>query len=470
MTRLVVMVMAAALSLKGSYRPQPGTPKPVLTLEDVLESVGRSYPPLLAAMEELGIADGDVLTAAGKFDFSLKARMDSDRLGYYANERFDVGFEQPLAATGSSLYGGWSVSRGTYPSYEGKLDTNSGGQFRTGWRQPLLRDRAIDSRRGELRKAELGRKVAKLSVDQQKLVIVQTATRRYWEWVAAGQRQQVAKALLETATTRDQILREAVKLGQLAAIEVVENERAILQRRSQLVEAERGFTLTAIDLSLLYRDGNGNPVIVGAERLPPGFPAIETPAERKVEEDIERALALRPEVARLSVQRDQTKVDADVARNQRLPGVDLLLGYTRESGEGVVKRGPNELSASLVFDLPFQRRAAAGRQQVAEGKMKQIDHRERFARDQVIAEVKDALSAVEAARRRAFLSREELGVARKLEDAERTRFDLGDSTLFLLNLREQATFDAATREVGAQADYFRAYAQYELAVAAALGR
>ena len=73
-----------------------------------------------------------------------------------------------------------------------------------------------------------------------------------------------------------------------------------------------------------------------------------------------------------------------------------------------------------------------------------------------------------AAFERAELIREEYRVARDLEEAERARFRLGDGTMFLVNLREQATFDAAMRELSATQDYFRSLAQYELSIAAAL--
>jgi hypothetical protein len=40
--------------------------------------------------------------------------------------------------------------------------------------------------------------------------------------------------------------------------------------------------------------------------------------------------------------------------------------------------------------------------------------------------------------------------------------------LFLVNLREQATFDAEVRAVSALEDYFRAWASYQAATAEAL--
>lgn len=459
MIRLCTLLLAAGLSLAQDAP---------LKLEDVLESVNRAYPPLLAAIQEREIAEGDLLTALGRFDLNLRVRVDADEFGFYDNERFDIGLDQATQRSGASFFTGWRRGEGNFATYDGKLETRNLGEFRAGMRLPLMRDRAIDSRRTDVRKAELGRGAASLSIDQQKIVILQLAARRYWEWVASGRRYRVAQSLLELATTRDSILREGVRLGQLPQIEVVDNERAILQRRSQMIEAERGLQQTTIDLSLFYRDQNGNPRMAQVSQLPGPFPELTAMTGDRLKEDIETALRRRPEIERFIVQRRQTQLDADLARNQRLPGVDVLMSFTQEGGSGAVKRGPSELRASVVFDLPLQRRSAEGKLRAAEAKLNQFDQRERFARDQITAEVQDAVSAVQAAYRRARVIAEEVAVARQLQELERSRFDLGDSNLFLVNLREQAAFDAAVREVSAQADYFRAYALYELAIAEAL--
>jgi outer membrane protein, heavy metal efflux system len=66
--------------------------------------------------------------------------------------------------------------------------------------------------------------------------------------------------------------------------------------------------------------------------------------------------------------------------------------------------------------------------------------------------------------------REELKAAKQLEEAERARFDLGDSTQFFVNQRELATADAAFREIKSLADYHKARAEYEAATARLLER
>ena len=101
----------------------------------------------------------------------------------------------------------------------------------------------------------------------------------------------------------------------------------------------------------------------------------------------------------------------------------------------------------------------------ARGKLAVIDQELRWAEDEIRAEVQDALSALRAARDVLAAVSEELTVARELESLERDRFALGDSTQFLVNLREVATADAALREVKARADQQKALVAVDAATA-----
>ena len=139
-----------------------------LQLEEVLASVDRHYPPLLVAMQDKVIADADITVAESRFDVALKGGYEGDYLGYYRNDYYKAGVEQATQFQGMSYFTGYTLGRGSYPTYEGKRQTDGGGEYKAGVRMPALRDRAIDSRRAELQKATLGRRIADLGVDQQR--------------------------------------------------------------------------------------------------------------------------------------------------------------------------------------------------------------------------------------------------------------------------------------------------------------
>ncbi|HYP08195.1 MAG TPA: TolC family protein, partial [Bryobacteraceae bacterium] len=239
---------------------------------------------------------------------------------------------------------------------------------------------------------------------------------------------------------------------------------AVLLRQGQVIEAERSLQQAAIELSLYYRDDSGRVRTPRPEQLPAAFPEAKELNAERIQEDSLLALRQRPEIPRLEAQRSQVDLDAQFARNQQLPAVDVVAGFTSESGTGLVRRGPQELKAGVSIELPWQRRSATGRLRAAEARAAQIRQREQFARDQVLAEVQDAASAVRASFERLAMVRSEVEVSRQLEDAERTRFELGEGTLFQLNLRESATIESVQREIAAEADYHRAVATYKAAV------
>lgn len=461
-----ILVALTCFRLHSQAPLQPGMrAQAPVSWQDVLESVERHYPPLLAALQDRTIAEGELVTAQGAFDLTLRSLLDNNALGYYEYRRADFWIEQPLSWQGLQLFSGWRVSDGLYPSYYGHLETRSLGEVRSGLRLPLGRDRAIDARRANLRKSLLGRRIADLGVEQQRLFIILSAARRYWDWVAAGLRYRVAEGALKIAEQREELLEQAVRAGQLPAIEVEDNRRAILQRRALLTEALRAHQAAAIELSLFYRDAAGSPVMLTLDHLPALIPEPKELTDEQVQLDLAQAVQRRPELDRLAAQRHQLNIDKELADNQLLPAIDLSASFISDHGSGMVRRGPQEFRTTLQFELPWQRRAAKGRQLAADARLRQLDWRERYQIEQIAAEVRDAASAVQTAAERAAVLKREVEVTRNLEDLERTRFELGEGTLFFLNQREQATIEAEFRAIAALADYQRSVAAYDWAIA-----
>ena len=91
---------------------------------------------------------------------------------------------------------------------------------------------------------------------------------------------------------------------------------------------------------------------------------------------------------------------------------------------------------------------------------------QRLFADRISTEVADVHSQLGQAVRRVELAQREHDLAVQVEAAERSKFELGDSTLLQVNLREQATFDASLRRVEALVEYHRAKVAYD----AILGR
>lgn len=460
---------AAADPAPGTPPAAPPVPAPAaapagtLHLEDVLRAVELHFPLLLAALEELEIAAGNLTAAEGAFDTRLKASTRQQSDGYYEGDTYDVSVQQPTTLRGLAFDAGWRLGKGGFPDYDGKLKTNEDGELRVGVLLPLLQGGAIDPQRVAMWQAAVQAERAGPVILAKRLEATRKAAETYWKWVAAGGKRAIARRQLEIAQARHEQLRGAVQAGERPELDLLENQRLIVDRQTRLAAAERSLQQAAILLSLYWRDDQGRSVVPPDAALPETFPVPRDPAETRVPDDERLALAGRPELRALELELESLRLDRDLYENQWLPDLDLGLYASQDYGEAVNDpddKGDPELEAALRFELPLQRRKPLGARRAVQGKIAKLDQELAFQRDLVLSEVRDANSALGLAWLRLDQARENAELARRLEQAERIQLDLGSSDLLRVNLREQQSAQAEAGLVDVLAEYFMALADY----------
>lgn len=447
-------------------RAAPAAVEP-LGLAEVLASTERSYPLIRAAELERRVAQGELESAEGGFDLSWKARGTVTPLGYYDSVRAETTIEKPTPWWGASAFAGWKLGTGEFPVYDGRQQTLDYGELRAGVQLPVWRNGPTDRRRANLARAEVGTELAELSIAQQKIDLRRAAAQRYWAWVAAGRRVRVVDALLEDVVQRDAGLAQRVEAGDLPPIEQIENRRAIEQRRALATQVRRGLEQAAIELGLFLRDERGEPTLPGPERLPASFPEVASTVPSEPGRDGLVAQQRRPEARRLALLQTQQRVELEWAQNQLAPGIDLQVAVAKDFGPPLPARpdlSETVVEASVLLDIPIQTRLARGRVDAARASAERLGLQAKLARDRIDADVRDAHSAIGAALQRIEATRREVELARELEAGERARFEQGDSTLLIVNLREQQSAEAQLREVDAVLEYFRARTDLDAAV------
>ena len=439
-----------------------------LQLDSVIASVVASYPLLQSAMFGRNIAQGDLLAANGEFDLKLKADTLNMPVGFYENYRQSVSAEQPLYG-GGSVFGGHRIGTGDFPVYYGERATNLGGEFKVGAVIPLAQNRAIDDRRAGVWRGDWEVQSVEPEIQAQYIEFIRAASITYWNWVAAGQNVRITEELLQNATERNEGLRRRVEEGDAPAIELTDNQRLIVSRRTKLIDARRKLQQSAYKLSLFLRDEFGQPRVIDELHLPREFPQADDPSRQDLDTDIQTAVANRPELRALAILREQLNIDYSVARNLCLPQIDAVVVGSQDVGNPYDPKkddkSPLEFEVGLMASIPLQRRKAQGKSVAVEGKLAQVRIKSQFTREKIVAEVQSASAALNAAYQQLEQAHQALDLARKMEVAERRKFDLGDSNLLLVNLREQATADAAATEVDARLNFFDAQADYRAALA-----
>lgn len=471
----------SSVAFPGGYRLRPLSPSErieiaggsPLLLGHVIASIERAHPQIEVARQSVAAAEGELLAAEGGFDLSLVAQGWMAPLGYYEWGRANVTLTQPTPLWGAALYGGWRIGRSFedpdspgVPVYYREYETLQGGELRAGVRVPLWQDGPIDARRARLWRAQHGLDAEESALEARLLALRFAAARAYWSWVAAGRRYRVAAALLDLAELRDDQLGARASAGAIPPFDALENRRAVLGRRQALVSARRSLEQAALALSLYLRDENGRPIVPSAQRVPidPGLPERSFGDARR---EVQHAFEHRPELARYRALERRQRVALDLAANRFAPRIEVGLEASIDLGSGN-DRQRTELSepvleGSVLLSLPLQLREARGELDRSRAELASVRAESEWLRDQIAADVRDALSAVRAAEESLALARESAEVAEAVAEGERRRFQLGATELFVVNLREQAAAEASAALVDAAAALHVAHAQLRAA-------
>jgi cobalt-zinc-cadmium efflux system outer membrane protein len=437
----------------------------LLNLDDVINATLRHHPALKAEMQERVAADGALLSAEGAFDPSIKSDVFSTATGGYSGDYGSAYVEQPLQFYGSKVVAGYRLGRGVFPTYENYYETNSGGELGAGVEVPLLRDGPIDRRRAAIGQSISGQTIADSTIEQRKIELARAAALTYWDWTAARNKALVYKRLLQVADERDRQITERVKRGDLPDFDRIDNQRAVLQRKAQLLSAERAVKNAEFNLALFYRDDKGQPRTIESFEALSQIPLPLFVPDSSVEAPIAEAVSARPEFKNISAQREQNELELKLARNQILPRLDLRVFSANDVGSGEVRREEPELKAGVRIEIPLATRTQEGRIALFEARQQKLAFTETFLKERIRADVQDALNALDIARLRVDVVKREVEASEDLAKGELKRFELGDSNLIFVNLREQNAADAQVREIETLQDYQKAFVAFEATLA-----
>jgi len=430
-----------------------------VSLDEILQSVRGTHPKVEASRAKVTKAEAKRQQAMGAFDLTLGGGASYTTTDAKHYGLFDITLAQPTTFWGVTFFTGYRFDLGYLPDYKDeykqkvgksdvykdKYEVGAPGQVHVGLLVPLWRGGRTDKNRTKLRMTEAGITSAKADLALAQLELELKAAEAYLKWIAAGQKVVATRELLDLATKRAGQITERVKRGELAPIEELENRRAILKREGKLLEAEQSFYSAAVKLSLYLRDDNLEGQILEEDALPDDFAPYALPSREMAEAAAEAAAKRRPEWAVLQAEREQLRAEIDLAQNTAAPKIDLAGSV----GNAVNEIKP-EANLGVKVEMQLQRRDARGAEETARAELARIDADQRLLVDTQRAKVLAAYNELALAHRAIAVAREELDISLKGEQAERTKLELGDSTLLKVNLREQYRIEAATRLIEAE--------------------
>lgn len=434
-----------------------GSPS-ILTLQSVLARVEEGHPLLKGSQTEKMIANGKLLKALGEFEPTIVNDWELERLAKQ-NSNSSVGFNDTFVEmkhkSGVRGFAGFRAGIGDVRVAD--LGIGRSNQPLLGIAIPLLRGLNTNPAHAELKKSNLADKQADLEIQQTRQDLYYGAATQYWNWVAAWKFMEIQKKAVAVAEERLSQLEKQVAAGAIARFDIDEGNQEVQRRRDGLIKAERKVDEEQLKLALfLWEDYELNSL--KTYRAPLFPPSQKAYTLHSLEQGKQRAADVRPEVKMVSLEAELNQIDLKLAENNLLPDLSLEAEPTRKPGEFVLGLG-YRFGVRLSFQ--FYQREARGEILQKTGKAQRLKLRQNFELRKIGLDVENAHSAITRAEERIKILKKSLLLAKKLAKGEQTRFELGSTSLLIVNMRERNVLQAEREWIKAMADYQKAQALYQ---------
>ena len=420
-----------------------------LNVDDVLRSALRHYPKIIATQNKVLLQEAKASSQLGQFDETLSMSGEWTPEDDYEHQAIKLSLSKKTNIHGTELYTSWKRGVGDFATYD-ERKSGQGGEATLGFRVPILKGGSIDKERALLQSEQNRTKQRESDLQLEKLMTVWNASNAYWAFRAAVKKQRIAQELLSLAETRTLQIKGRVESGALPEIENVDNQRTVLKRKGVRRLAERKVEATAIKLSLYWRTAEGKMIVPQANQLEDleHYPSFSFSS--KLEQDVERAISLRPEIAALRQTKANWRIKNKLAKNNRLPVLDGFAEASQDLGNDNFGPTAQSLVFGMRFMLPLRQRQARGAIAASSAGEAIVDQKIRLLSNQIETQIRDAHSELRAMMDTLELAKKERVLAHAVENAERERYALGSSNLLNVTLREQAAAESEKRVVEAE--------------------
>ena len=353
-----------------------------------------------------------------------------------------------------------SSSDNKNPRYQGNLQLT--------FTQPLLRNFGIAVSTAPIRQAQNAEEIARQQLLQTILNTVFAVQQGYWELVFHIQDLGVkreAQKLAEDFLAENKL---RVELGALAPVELVQSQTQVKQREGDVITAEAAVR----EAEDALKETLNIPESLGTWQIrvqPTDTPLFVPIADISIDDKVAFALQHRPDVVQSQLTVASQEIARDVARNQRLPQLNLggmasTSGFGGNLGKATTDVGTADgynWDVALTFSYPLGNRAANNGLEQQNLLLKQALIDQRKVQRTVSRQILQTVRNLETASKRVEVTRAATVLARSQLDVEQEKFRLGLSTSFnVLQLQNQLTA-ARSDEIRALSDYNEALGQLD---------
>ncbi|WP_345213914.1 TolC family protein [Mucilaginibacter gynuensis] len=448
--RYLTAILIAVILLRVDAYAQTGQAADtgrVFELKDLEEIVFKNHPIVKQASLLSDAAKATVLQSLGYFDPALKASFGRKLFGsteYYNNWGSEL--KVPLYIAGADLKVGYDRNVGTYTNPETR--TNTDGLSAVGISIPLGQGLLIDARRSTLWQAKA--MVAYAEADKVKQInsVWYAAVKDYWNWYYTYREYTLIKEGVDLALKRFEAVSRQTLMGDKPPIDSVEASITVQDRQLQLAKSTVEMQNAMLVLSNHLWNEQGTPLELPTNAVPqPVNENITLPGNAVLDTLLGQASQQHPELVKLRAKGTQLDIERRYRQEVMKPKINIsgsLISSRRNFNSYVPDYYDfnwSNYKVGIEFAFPLFLRAERGKLREVKIKQQQLNYDLQQSGREIGNDITKSYNSLTAYKSQLSVQIQSINNQQVLLSGELQKFDLGESTLFLINSRESKLID-----------------------------
>jgi len=423
-----------------------------LTYNEYLGFVKKYHPMVKSANLEVNNAQANLMMARGGFD--PKFEVDFDQKKFKNNEYYSVlnsSFKIPTWY-GIEVKAGFDNSEGVYLNPQNTLPNQ--GLTSLGVTIPIGQGLFINQRMSDLRKAKIQLQLSQAERKLKAIEVLYDASIAYFNWKRNYREVQLYRTYLKNAQIRYEGVTILIKNGDKPAIDSVEAGIIVRNRKLNLEDSQLKLAKAKLELSNFLWLENNVPLELQDDIIP----------EEKLELTIKETLRINdlllanpsienhPKISSLQSELAILEVDRKLKANSLLPKIDLGYHYLSEPNYWNETNFTN-YKLGLNFSFPLFLRKERGGLQLAKFKIQDTQYSLDIERVQLKNKINAQQTEINSLEKQRQLISDLVKDYDTMLNSEERLFSLGESSIFLINSRENNLVSSQLSELSLENRY-----------------
>lgn len=437
--RILIIVLALIFMTEQVFSQKETTSSHVLTLKQFYELVNAFHP--LSKQSRLLVDQAKTLQLAAKGNFDPKIFYQfNDK--YFNDKRYfrlnNGGISVPTKY-GVEFKAGYENNNGYLLNPENNTPAN--GILYAQISLPLIQGIMTDERRTILKQAQINIKASQAELDWQLNELFYKAGKSYLEWQLSFNNLKVLEEAYNLGKIRFEAMKKSFLMGDRPAIDTVEAGIQVLDRLVAMQQADLEFKNKSILLSGFLWLENNLPATLDSAVIPDNNNMAFDVSDFIDQKSFSEITALHPNIRAANFKLEILYAEKKLKMEKLKPMVNLNYNPLFDAGKSF-NTYFNNYKWGLSLNFPILLRKERGELMSTKIKIQQSQFELDYKKNEISNKIRISKNEIQNAYNQLMTYRTNLKNYEELWKAEKRLFDGGESSLFMVNSRENNYINA----------------------------